>query len=161
MGKYRKSLTVIVCILITLTVGFIFGNSIISAESSNEMSNSIVDSIGNKIPLHSDVIENKTGFTIQYLARKFAHYAEFFALGAALLILKVLLPAKSKGKSIFMPLFICLFTAVTDEFIQKLCNRTSLVPDVVLDFSGSVCGMLAAFLIVSLVCLIAKKKQKQ
>ena len=43
-----------------------------------------------------------------------------------------------------------LAVAVLDEFLQGFVGRTSLVSDIVLDFSGALCGIAAMLAVVAL-----------
>lgn len=72
--------------------------------------------------------------TMGDIVRKMAHFAEFFVLAVGLTVFI--------KKNISLIMFIGLFTAVADEFIQSRTSRTSKIDDVVLDFCGFLCGMI-------------------
>lgn len=80
------------------------------------------------------------------ILRKNAHAFEYFIL--AILTSVLLFSFGMKGKSaIIYIMFICLFYAVTDEFHQSFVpGRTSLVSDVLIDFSGSLIGIAVFYL---------------
>ena len=95
----------------------------------------------------------------EHIIRKAAHFTEFAILGGLTLwtgrclnqkLLKNLMPVS----------FVCLLTAVVDEFIQLFSpGRSAEVADVVLDYSGSLIGMLLLCLILGIINIIRKAKQ--
>ncbi|MBO4392367.1 MAG: VanZ family protein, partial [Clostridia bacterium] len=72
----------------------------------------------------------------------------------------LIIPLKFPTPWIFMSLFFTLFTAVTDEYIQSFVERTSLVSDIVLDFSGGKSANILAVAVFALVCAVKKRKNK-
>lgn len=79
---------------------------------------------------------------VEHLLRKLAHFVEF-ALLAYLWCKTYSSFYVSVNMSTGYILFICLFTAVLDEFIQlHTPGRSSMIKDVLLDFSGAFCSWL-------------------
>ncbi len=78
------------------------------------------------------------------VVRKTAHFTEFFLLGFSLTGLYCTLPGKRRGIPGFAPALTSLLTAAADETIQLFSDRTGSVLDAALDFTGALCGMLAA-----------------
>jgi len=140
-------------------MGFIFYNSSISGIVSNERSMIVLNKVksiyhrtepvlvikpqapaitsSNKnIKLQNSHIEN-----LNLIIRKNAHAFEY--MGLAILICNAFFINKFKGKgAIIYVLFICLLYAVTDEFHQLFVpGRTSLVSDVLIDFTGAIIGL--------------------
>ncbi len=77
------------------------------------------------------------------LVRKLAHFAEFALLGFWL-ILTLRVYTRRVVSFLAWPLFLGLFTAVSDEFFQTLApGRAGQVSDVMLDFGGVLAGVLA------------------
>lgn len=147
-GKKRRVLsTVLICLCIA-TVAFIWGNSMLGSKASSNVSNSVLGAL--------DPIIRRFGIVSKddLWLRKLAHFTEFAALGAELLFL-----AAVKGKSGFQTASNCAFAALlvalTDETIQLISGRNSQVLDVLLDFSGSLTGILIAWLI----CRLIKKRR--
>lgn len=140
----------VLILIIIATVAFIWLNSFSSSIESYVKSNSIADKIKpvidpqNKIP--KDIFS--------FLIRKAAHFMEFSMFGAILMLLRII----AKKPRIFTMLFIMLSTAVIDESIQRFSGRTDSVKDILLDFGGSVCGIMAVFIIYSIVSHIKKKR---
>ena len=128
----------ILIFLLVLTLAFIWGNSLLDAEHSSTGSGRVVEFL--------EVFFGE-GNVSEHLVRKLAHFSEFALLGAELMLLFEKLPlAAAHG----------LFAAVTDEALQLLSDRSGEVKDILLDFSGSVCG--AAFILIIL--LILRKADK-
>ena len=152
--KTRKTWIVIVSIFITATIVFIWGNSLKSRSESQGLSLSVLKLLR---PLLNAIFspENVT----DHLVRKIAHFTEFGALGAELVLLTILL-RKLKWQSILNCLFAGLVVAVTDETIQLFSARGSQVVDVDLDFSGVVTGVLLMLLIHQIAKAIRRAKQK-
>ena len=150
--KHRKAYLVLLCLLILLTLGFIWGNSLKSIPESQAVSLSYLDRFG---PFLDAVFG--PGRITDHIIRKSAHFAEFALLGAELRLLFLLL--RQKGLQGFSnSLFAGLCTGVADETIQIFSERGSRVSDVVLDFSGVVFGALAITLIA---CLCRRRKVRK
>lgn len=123
------------------SVVFIFQNSLqIAAESSARSEQ--VRAILNKII-------GLVGFEplSPHTVRKLAHFAEFALMGFwFMLCLRVYTPHFIKHVS--WPLFFGLLTAVLDETLQLYVQgRGSSVKDVLIDFSGVLCGLFTALVI--------------
>ncbi len=135
-----------------MQTAFIWLNSVQSREVSGGFSLGISEFFRHL--LFGDTVDIELFHAI---IRKTAHYVEFFLLGFLYEILKKRLDGRLFGTLFFFPLFASLFTAVCDEFIQFLTDRGTAVTDVLLDFSGALCGILFAVLILY---LISKHKAK-
>ncbi|WP_332629994.1 VanZ family protein [Halalkalibacter flavus] len=94
---------------------------------------------------------------IEFLIRKGAHFGLFFLLG--FLTYRAQWASGCKKKlSYFGSLLFVLLYAISDEIHQAFTpNRTPLVQDVILDFSGGLTGVTLAFI---LVISHNKKKEK-
>lgn len=145
--KRRVLSTVLICLCIA-TVAFIWGNSMLGSKASSNVSNSVLGAL--------DPIIRRFGIVSKddLWLRKLAHFTEFAALGAELLFLAAVrrrlgLQAASNCA------FTALLAALTDETIQLISGRNSQVLDVLLDFSGSLTGILIAWLI----CRLIKKRR--
>lgn len=88
---------------------------------------------------------DKTSEFLFYYIRKMAHFMEYFIL--ALVVCAALFSVKLRGKNALgYILFICLICGVMDEFNQSFINRTSMVSDVLIDFAGSLIGILMYYI---------------
>ena len=149
----KKYIGIIVWLLVALAVViFIFANSIAGIEASGDFSSGFAEVL---YKLASRVVSLSFD-EFHVLVRKVAHFTEFAALGAS--VWMIMWNAKKLcGKlHIAVTFLVSLAVAVTDEFIQSFTGRGSAVPDVVLDFAGSVFGTLVTAVIVY---LIKTKKQ--
>ena len=149
----RKIPIIILIIIIAATVVFIFGNSVTPGEISNKTSFSLTQTILRLI----DPSEKIDPAAFHKYVRKSAHFAEFALLGAELMLLTLFIEPRRPYRLIFIPMFLSLLTAVTDEYLQMFTTRTSSVADVLLDFIGSVCG-ITAVIAVNLVRLLLTSK---
>lgn len=81
------------------------------------------------------------------VVRKNAHAFEYFVL-AVITGLALFSMGLRGRRAIVYIMFICLLYAVTDEFHQAFVpGRTSLVSDVLIDFSGSIIGIIIFYVI--------------
>lgn len=166
----KKFLSIVLCVL---WITFIFSNSSVDGGKSYSISTKFLNNIKvqlkyykNKIkmnnknsskdsePMNSLVmlasskspnIRGNNAFQ-SYLTRKSAHLFEYFIL--ALLICNSFKQFKvDNSKGLIYILFICLCTAHLDEFYQSFIpERTSSVRDILLDFTGSLIGILFSYL---------------
>ncbi|MBO4220771.1 MAG: VanZ family protein [Clostridia bacterium] len=150
--RRSKIITVILLILIILTVAFIWSNSLKDSDSSHSDSNVLV-------AFFRPVLE-MLGVTAKkaqvYFIRKGAHLSEFFLLGSLFAALLSHLKRRWTG----LGAFVGLSVAVLDEYIQSFSDRTSLISDVLIDFSGYAAGFAAVALVFFLVRDHRKKREK-
>lgn len=125
--------------LAVLTTLLIWGNSVVPAAQSSQMSGGLTAWL--QEALHLSLSE--------HLIRKLGHFCEYALLGAeyALCMAK----KRRSAQSIANCLALGLATAVTDESIQILSGRGPMVSDILLDFCGFITGFLLGLLIGSLV----------
>lgn len=124
-------------VLMTLTILFIFYNSIQDAEASSNASTTVLNFVNKLINIIG------LNFKIEgYFLRKLAHFIEFFIFGTFLMFnFEVFM--KKTFKAIGFPMFFAIFIPVLDEYIQIFSiGRNSSVIDVLLDFTGALTGIL-------------------
>lgn len=149
----RKVIAVF-ALLILMTVGFIWGNSLKNIEQSAAQSTPVAESLQPVI----DPQEKMEKPVFHEFVRKLAHVTEFFALGVFAAGFALSLGAYLKKVFVSMPILLALIVAVGDEFIQHFTGRGSQVTDVVLDFAGSLAGLGLAWLAVWVFKKIRKGK---
>ena len=143
-------------IIITIAVGsYIFYNSFQLSEFSNARSDYILKIISPILDPHGKISASVWNNAV----RKAAHMFEYALLGICLGSFASYLSSKKGRAYICMPLFISLFAATTDEYIQSFRGRTSTVKDILIDFAGACIGMILVFLAVSLYRYFSKKKK--
>lgn len=151
-----KVFTIVLYIITGLYIAFIWIHSTMSAEASTVESLSVLDFLTNFL--------KSVGISAQltdHIVRKSAHFCEFALLGCLCLwcgylikknVVKVLMPAG----------FVCLFVAVIDEYIQLYSKgRSAEIKDVLIDFTGSICGATFFIVILIIILLIKKRKSKK
>ena len=151
-NKKNVILTAVWGILSLAVLGFIFSNSVRNGEESALQSQWYVDIfISIFDPMQS--LEYDVWVTI---VRKLAHFTEFFALGLCIKFFIGHVCTAIEKSCLLLPFFITLLCAVSDEFIQSFTGRTSSARDVLIDFAGSITGILIAALLMK----IGKNKTK-
>lgn len=135
MYKNLRRIFLIMSIFSTL---FIFHNSMKPAESSSHDSGIIVAFLGNFLTIDIHLLTT--------IIRKLAHILEFFM--QSFFIGMYLSFSYKYKKNIIYVLFMGLFTAVCDEFLQAFVpGRGSLVSDVFIDFTGTVTAVIVSCLL--------------
>ena len=147
----------IATILLLVWMSFIFYNSSVPGTISNSRSNEIVNIIingkdiikGKNIQKSNMVSLNHKLEVFNFFLRKNAHAFEYLVLAVILAVLLNSFGLKGNNFIVYI-LFVCLLYAVLDEFHQAFVpGRTSLVSDVLIDFSGSILGIILYFALVS------------
>ena len=131
------------CLIILLTLAFIFNNSLANKEESAEQSGEVVEVVRPII----DPNENMSYDEISGIVRKGAHFVEFGALGLELALLFFILSSGFKLRDAIYSAGLALLVANTDELIQIYSERGSSVTDVFLDFGGGLFGIAAGYVI--------------
>jgi len=143
MTKSKRTRVMIVCILIGLTLTFIWGNSLISRFDSARESSLIVQVVAD---IANDIFGVQLDTTDDHAVRKLAHFAEYGILGTELSMLYILLDKMTRS-TVSDIMFAGLFCACVDEYLQVLSDRGSLLSDVFLDFSGVISGVMLVIII--------------
>lgn len=154
MNRSKRLCVIILILLIIANTAVIFASSIASVEESVEFSTGVMAFI-KKIIDPYDKIETEF---FHHIVRKAAHFTEFFTLALFYTVLRK--KVKEYGLCnqcafMFVP-FVTLFTAVLDEFIQSFTGRGTSVRDVMLDFAGSICGMIITTAIYNIIKIKSK-----
>jgi len=130
-------------LLSLLMIAFIFGNSMMDASDSNNESRFIMNFVR--------YLLDWLGFHVQisqlhHIVRKCAHFTEF-ALEAFFVVKALAAFGMRRQTWLAYALLIGLLTAVIDENIQLYSiGRSSQVSDILLDFSGTLAGVIVAWI---------------
>ena len=156
--KRLTTFTILFAVLVVLTTGYIFANSIQSGEESHERSEQVSEQIQQIV--QPNQVDKKSEKWDAFV-RKVAHGVEFAALGLCTAGFFICLSRKKNRVYLCAPLFYTLSVAVSDEYIQSFTHRTSVVRDIVIDFIGACCGIVFTFGIYYLARFIVKKIREQ
>lgn len=157
MGRTKKNrIALIVFTAVTLLlIAFIFLHSSMNDDESNGESLAALSFL--------TVIFEKLGIPLEltnHTVRKAAHFLEFALLGV-LVTLTLYTYIKKPLNNMTSVLFICLATAVCDETIQLYVpGRAGMVQDVLLDFFGSLIGVLIVSAILFTIIFARNKKSR-
>ena len=152
MTKKRKAIIVILSLLIALTVGFIWSNSVRSISESSEQSEATFSFVREIL----DFIFGK-GVITHAIFRKLAHFGEFFVLSIEINLL-VVVTKKYKITRVYVPMLCGLLVAIVDEVIQIFSHRGPAVVDVLIDFGGV---SLATLFVLLIMLIIIKKRNSK
>ncbi len=146
--KKKLLIKIIYTVYLAGVIAFIFGNSLPTIEESAETSGRLLGFINGileafKLPV----------MTSDVFIRKFAHFAEFFVLGASVCGYSVFDKKIDVNYAIKSVLFSCLI-AMSDETIQYFTGRGSMLLDVWLDLFGATTGIIICY-------FVFKKKLKK
>ena len=139
----KKVLTVV----ILLTIGFIWGHSMMPGDLSGEESGFVYRILS---PVLKVLLPD--AWVTEHLVRKMAHFREHGALGFELTLYAALYK-DLKIRRIVNILYCGLTAAFIDETIQIFSGRGAAIVDVWIDLAGFTTG----FLITRLICMWYKK----
>ena len=158
--------------LLILTIGwmcFIFYQGSRQLSDSYHNSDVVVNKVVSLIEnLYEKVNPNSSQETIitaqrrvklAYLIRKSAHFFEYGALAALLIIVFYLLKQSSLNRVVYS-LFITLLCAVMDEFYQWFINRGVRVEDIIIVFFGALVGTIFVVIGMKIFTKIKIKKER-
>lgn len=148
--KHKKILT----ILLILNLLFIWGNSLLPGETSDRMSNTVMDVLNRAaeivglgedfftllLDLDGDGVMERSS----HIVRKLAHVTEFACLGTILWLF--LRGRENRGVKAFA---LGVLTAAMDETLQIVSHRGNQLRDVAIDSFGVALGLCFAALLSS------------
>ncbi|MDO4742640.1 MAG: VanZ family protein [bacterium] len=154
----------IVWVSVVFCMALIFHLSHEPAEKSNETSANVISTTLKTISprynrMTADEQESLVN-TLQSSVRTFSHFSLFCMLGFTL-SLALSLHALKTPLRIFITLSGCLLYAVLDEFHQYFIpGRAQQIVDVLVDFTGSITGMLLVFVLFVIIRSVSAKKKR-
>ena len=161
MTKIKNKKWLIIFLLLTICwIGVIFSFSLQPADVSSEMSSGLGKKLLEAfVPELLDELENMSGEQLgmmHHLLRKCAHFAEYFALGA--LVMLTLLQIILK-KNVVTGIGLSMLVAAMDETIQRFVpGRSGQVTDVLLDTVGASVGILAVYMMRRWLCFQVREE---
>lgn len=156
-SKKKIAARIIFWILSIAIMAGIFFFSSQPAEESNDVSDSLTERVLSilfeEFDFLPDDAQTERVESLRFAVRKSAHFSIYAALGITLFA-AVYTYGIRLWKKYMISLPIALIYAVSDEVHQRFVpGRSGEIQDVLIDFSGSLCGVI----IISLVILIVKK----
>ena len=146
----RNIIHLVILILLALNLAFIFIQSALPPEKSEETSDKVGEIVGEIIPP-----ETKPGAFIQINLRKIAHFIEFAALGLLSSLYVVFLGESIKR--VVLTLAHAPSVALLDETLQIFSGRGSSVKDVWIDTLGFFTAAILFYTVYHSVRIIIKK----
>ena len=153
----RRRVTALVLMTVILgTVVFIWGNSLQSPEDSMRRSDT-AEKITRPLILAVPVYSWHSDEMVTFITRKLGHFAEYFLLGAELMVLVfVLRPVyRIRGHRMFL---LTVVIASADEALQLTSGRGAAVKDVLLDSCGALSGLVLLWAVMK---MFEKGKEKR
>ena len=153
----RTPAMVILIVVALATIAFIITNSLQTSEGSWSVSNTVAalfEPVLQQIYAAVGSVMSWMGLPVLsfgVFVRKFAHFCEYFLLGVECAALTAAFTGRAASPYVWADLFIVLAVAVVDEFVQSVVGRTSLITDVLLDFSGAAIGIAVTLIIASFI----------
>ena len=152
--KTKFAVSFFLFILIILTLGFIFGNSLMSRSESAAVSDGT-------LKIFTDILgkDNPMALFLTRYIRKLAHFTEFGILGTEVLLFFGSIGLKGAVK-ILSSVNFGLLIAVTDETLQIFSERGSSTLDVQIDYAGYLTFTAVLLLLKYIVAHIRKKRKE-
>ena len=149
----RNLIRLLFVLLIIATVSFIFIQSMIPPEDSEEQSGAVSEIIGEIIPPETPV-----GGYVQTNIRKIAHFVEFAVLGAEVATFVVLFIKKIHyALASFLFAFVVAFF---DETIQIFSGRGPQITDVWLDLFGFASTAAIIYTVCFIIYFVGNKRKQ-
>ncbi len=156
-----KTFVFIVKLLLVLAMlGFIWGQSLLPGDLSQLESDRVLGLVRPVVEVLQRVLAALgREYELAFLVRKLAHFTEYAVLGVLMFVLFL---QPDGGGRYLLPMGLCLSSAAIDEGLQLLAvDRGPALRDVILDFTGSCAGILAAGLCVVLLHALFPRREKE
>lgn len=157
MSMKRSILAVRIFLVLALAAatGFIFSQSLKDGGDSASLSLTVTNALLRFFGVDSDSLSAALFDRVHFFVRKLAHFSEYALLGA--LWFWCVRSFTAKKTTFILPPATAFLTACIDETLQIFSpGRGNSFFDVLLDFSGAVCGVLFAWLVVFIAIRILK-----
>ncbi len=157
----------VLVVFILLTVGFIFGNSLMNVEKSQNASKAAANAVQHIVepeasnsvrPAGKPTSHPKVNYFIKYI-RDAAHVIEFFVLGLEMALL-LTVHEKPNFKSVYLLFSTTVVIAVVDESLQFLNDRGPQVEDILKDTAGASVAIASVLLIYGIAFLVRQRHKK-
>ncbi len=137
----RDIRSLILLVLITATLVFIWTNSMEAPAESSEKSQWVMKLLTPFLELFVG-----KGNVTEFLVRKLAHFCEFGLLGCELSLMLILRRRQTLQWYVNIAMF-AFVVAALDETIQIFADRGSSLVDVWIDFAGAATGIVGIYIL--------------
>lgn len=159
----KKRIIFTALLLLCMTAIFIFSsqNGIQSAEISGNFTDKILTFLNPEIDSMSAAERTDYFRHAHFIIRKLAHFTIFMLLGILSLLTFDSYNFRSKRMKLLLSLLFCLIYAASDEYHQTFSSgRAGQLRDVIIDFGGSITGILLTMAGLALARKFFKTNQK-
>ena len=165
MSNNTKNLVLryVIWTLVLAVMLFIFSHSAKNAEQSSKTSGEVAKTVLSVVVKDFKTLpkaeQQKAVDSLQFVVRKSAHFFIYLALGFLCFLAMNTYNLKLKTKFI-SALTISLLYAISDEIHQLFVpGRAGQIRDVLIDFSGSLTGIIFALIFITILSKIILKKR--
>lgn len=145
-------------LLVMITI-FLFSAQ--AAETSAELSGKVGSFVERVLSLLKWIFNDDAVLWIITYLRKIAHFVLYAILGGFLLATFLNTKIQKPYLKMIFAAMIALFYSITDEIHQLFIDgRSGQVSDVLLDFSGAICGIFICLLIYKIIKHLTKDNKK-
>lgn len=148
----RDVWSLVLLVLITATLVFIWTNSMEAPAESSEKSRWVMKLMTPFLELFVG-----KGNVTEFLVRKLAHFCEFGLLGCELSLMLILRRRQTLPWYVNAGMF-AFVVAALDETIQIFAERGSSLADVWLDTAGAVTGIVGVY-VINVFCLYVRRRR--
>lgn len=157
----------LIAVLINMAVIFFFSSE--SKEESGTRSTGIVKKLTYLLYPDYDSYDWDTQMELMasthHAVRKLAHFSEFGLLGFLITALILYINRRKHWIKLWLewviPMAFCLLYAISDEVHQIFSERGPSVKDVLIDFAGSVTGILLMHAIAAIVRTVKRRRERR
>ena len=169
LSHKRKMGACALLVLVILNMCMIFFFSSEGFDATSDRSEQIADAVinaGDKRPTNSnpmtDQEKEQAAEKLSFPIRKMAHFLEFMSLGLLSCALLLTVKLKPWWLTASVAAVFSLLYAISDEVHQIFVDgRDGSFRDVMIDFSGVLCGVALAFLVTQLVLYVRGRRKER
>lgn len=157
MKRSKFAVRIFLVLALAAATGFIFSQSLKDGDDSASLSLTVTSALLRFFGVVPDSLSAALLERVHFFVRKLAHFSEYALLGA--LWFWCVRSFTAKKTTFILPPAAAFLTACIDETLQIFSlGRGNSFFDVLLDFSGAVCGAIFAWLTVFIALRILKKR---
>lgn len=151
----RYYLRALIFVAVSLTVSFIWGNSVLSKAESSGVSDGVTKIIKEVLPPSAT-----TDLIVKYI-RKIAHFTEYGMLGMEVVTYLWVITCHRKLPCVLLGFSFGALIAFCDEGIQYFTGRGNSLIDVLIDVCGFAVYFVLLYVLISIVLIITEHARKR